>query len=50
MAAVSAAVSSSGAISSETHELFSAEDAHRILDTARTARDHFAQPGRSASS
>ncbi len=50
MAAVSAAVSSTGAISSETHELFSAEDAHRILDTARTARDHFAQPGRSASS
>ena len=50
MAAVSAAVSSTGAISSETHELFSAADAHRILDTARTARDHFAQPGRSASS
>ena len=41
MAAVSAAVNSTGAISSETHELFTAEDAHRI-DTARTARYHFA--------
>ena len=48
MAGISAAVSSTGAISSETHELFSAEDAHRILDTARTARGHFAQPGQSA--
>ena len=47
MAAVSAAVSSTGAISSETHELFSADDAHQILDTARTAREHFARPGQS---
>jgi len=35
-------------MSSETHELFSAEDAHRILDTARTGRGHFAQPGQPA--
>ena len=33
---------------SETHELFTPEDAHRILETARTAREHFARPGRSA--
>jgi uncharacterized protein with GYD domain len=48
MAGTSAAVSSTGTIRSETHELFSAEDAHRILDTARTARGRFAQPGQSA--
>ena len=48
MAGISAAISSTGTITSETHELFTAEDAHRILDTARTARDHFAQPGQSA--
>ena len=48
MAGISAAISSTGTISSETHELFTAEDAHRILDTARTAREHFAQPGQSA--
>jgi uncharacterized protein with GYD domain len=45
MAGISAAVSSTGAISSETHELFAAEDVHRILATARTARDHFTRPG-----
>ena len=41
MAAVSATVSSTGAISSETHELFSAEEVHQILDTARGAAAGF---------
>ena len=45
MAGISAAISSTGTITSETHELFTADDVHRILDAARTARDHFARPG-----
>ena len=45
MAAISAAVSSTGSIRSETHELFSGEDVQSILATARRARDHFATPG-----
>jgi uncharacterized protein with GYD domain len=45
MAGISAAISSTGGITSETHELFTADDAHRILETARTAREHFARPG-----
>jgi uncharacterized protein with GYD domain len=45
MAGISAAVSSTGSIRSETHELFSADDVDRILATAREARDHFARPG-----
>jgi len=48
MAAVSAAVSSTGSISSETHELFDTDDVRRILATARRARNHFAKPGESA--
>jgi uncharacterized protein with GYD domain len=47
MAGVSAAVSSTGSIRSETHELFSAADVQQILETARQARDHFATPGQS---
>ena len=35
MAAISAAVSSTGSIRSETHELFSSEDVQSILATAR---------------
>ena len=42
MAGISAAISSTGSISSETHELFTADEVHRILATARQARDHFA--------
>lgn len=45
MAGINAAVSSTGAITSETHELFTADDAQRILDAARRARAHFATPG-----
>jgi uncharacterized protein with GYD domain len=48
MAAISAAVSSTGSIHSETHELFSGEDVGRILATARRAREHFAEPGEPA--
>jgi uncharacterized protein with GYD domain len=48
MAGVSAAVSSTGSIRSETHELFSTADVGHILETARQARDHFARPGQSA--
>jgi uncharacterized protein with GYD domain len=45
MAAISAAVSSTGAIRSQTHQLFTDDDVHHILETARTARDHFTSPG-----
>jgi uncharacterized protein with GYD domain len=48
MAAVSAAVSSTGAIHSEVHELFSTADVRSILETAGRARDHFARPGDTA--
>jgi uncharacterized protein with GYD domain len=48
MAGISAAVSSTGSIRSETHELFSTEDVNRILATAREARDHFTRPGETA--
>ena len=48
MAGISAAVSSTGTISSETHELFTGEDVERILDIAQRARGHFAPPGQSA--
>jgi uncharacterized protein with GYD domain len=48
MAGISAAVSSTGTIRSETHELFSTADDRRILETARQAREHFARPGQSA--
>ena len=45
MAGISAAVSSTGTIRSETHELFTTEDVHHILETAKQARAHFARPG-----
>jgi uncharacterized protein with GYD domain len=45
MAGINAAVTSTGALTSETHELFTTEDTRRILDAARRARDHFARPG-----
>ena len=45
MAGINAAVSSTGAIVSETHELFTSDDAAKIIATARRARDHFAPPG-----
>lgn len=48
MAGISAAISSTGTVSSETHELFTGEEVERILDTARRARGHFAPPGQSA--
>ena len=46
MAGISAAVSSTGTIRSETHELFSTADVEHILETARQARGHFTAPGR----
>ena len=48
MAGISAAVSSTGAIASETYERFSTDDVRHILETARRARKHFATPGHSA--
>jgi uncharacterized protein with GYD domain len=48
MAGVSAAVSSTGAVTSEVHELFATEEVRQVLDTARRARDHFARPGDTA--
>jgi len=45
MAGISAAVSSTGSVRSETHELFSSDDVDRILETARRAREHFTRPG-----
>jgi uncharacterized protein with GYD domain len=48
MAGVSAAISSTGTVRSETHELFSAADIQRILETAGRARANFTEPGRSS--
>jgi uncharacterized protein with GYD domain len=45
MAAVSAAISSTGTVRAETHELFSTDDIRRILQTAGRAREHFEPPG-----
>jgi uncharacterized protein with GYD domain len=47
MAGVSAAISSTGTVRAETHELFSTADIRRILETAQQARANFAQPGQS---
>jgi len=47
MAGISAAVSSTGTLRSETHELFSAADIRHILETARRARENFTTPGQS---
>jgi uncharacterized protein with GYD domain len=46
MAGVSAAISSTGTVHSETHELFSSADIRRILETAQRARANFTEPGR----
>jgi hypothetical protein len=43
---VSAAISSTGTVHSETHELFSSADIRRILETAQRARANFTEPGR----
>ena len=48
MAGVSTAIRSTGTVRSETHDLFASDDIHHILDTARTARASFTEPGRSA--
>jgi uncharacterized protein with GYD domain len=48
MAGVSAAISSTGTVRSQTHELFSSADIRRILETAQRARANFTEPGRSA--
>jgi uncharacterized protein with GYD domain len=45
MAGVSAAISSTGTVRAETHELFSTEDIRTILETARRAREGFVEPG-----
>ena len=45
MAGISAAVSSTGAIHSETHELFSSADIGKILEKAKLARANFTEPG-----
>ena len=45
MAGISAAVSSTGAVASETHELFSSADIRQILEQAGRARANFTQPG-----
>ena len=48
MAGISAAVSSTGSVSSETHELFSSADVRQILEKAGQARANFTQPGQSS--
>jgi uncharacterized protein with GYD domain len=48
MAGISAAVSSTGAIRSETYELFATADIRKILQTARRARENFTRPGQSS--
>ncbi|HMG28350.1 MAG TPA: GYD domain-containing protein [Acidimicrobiia bacterium] len=45
MAAISAAISSTGTVHAETHELFSTDDIRKILQTAGRAREHFEPPG-----
>jgi uncharacterized protein with GYD domain len=45
MAGISAAVSSTGAVTSETHELFTSADVAKILAKAGEARSNFTQPG-----
>jgi uncharacterized protein with GYD domain len=45
MAGISAAVSSTGGVSSETHELFSSADVRQILAKAEHARANFTPPG-----
>jgi len=45
MAAISAAIRSTGTVRSETHELFSTADIRQILETARHAQASFTPPG-----
>ena len=46
MAGISAAIRSTGTVRSETHALFSDDEIHAILATAKQARASFSQPGR----
>jgi uncharacterized protein with GYD domain len=48
MAGIETAVKSSGAVRSETHDLFSPDDIHHILERAKTALANFTHPGHSA--
>jgi uncharacterized protein with GYD domain len=48
MAAISAAIRSTGTVRSETHELFSTADVQHILETARRAQASFTRPGQSS--
>jgi uncharacterized protein with GYD domain len=45
MAGISAAIRSTGTVRSETHELFTSDDIHHILETAKQARASFTLPG-----
>ena len=45
MAGISTAIRSTGAVSSETHELFSSDDIQQLLATAKRARENFTEPG-----
>jgi uncharacterized protein with GYD domain len=47
MAGISTAIRSTGAVHSETHELFSSADIKQILEHAEHARANFTQPGQS---
>jgi uncharacterized protein with GYD domain len=47
MAGISTAIRSTGAVRSETHELFSSADVRDILEKAGHARANFSQPGKS---
>jgi uncharacterized protein with GYD domain len=48
MAGIETAVKSSGAVRSETHDLFSPDDIGHILERARLARANFTRPGQSS--
>jgi len=48
MAGIETAVKASGAVRSETHDLFGSDDIHEILGTARQARASFTEPGHSS--
>jgi uncharacterized protein with GYD domain len=47
MAGISTAIRSTGAVRSETHELFSSADIRQILEHAQHARSNFTAPGQS---
>src|SRR5690242_17633512 len=48
MAGVNVAVRSTGALRSETYELFATDQIPHILEAARRASGHFTRPGQSA--